>query len=132
MTYTPRKGETVIVFGETTHFARPFIRFKGINLKRKSTGDYLIQRTFGTSDDGISYREMGSRLAKPKSFSVHRLDLFPGADDVATRAEFKRRIAEWETENPARAGEWKADQEKMRAQTQEITRELSKLMRRFL
>jgi len=75
---------------------------------------------------------MGSRLAKPKSLSVHRLDLFPGADDVATRVELKRRIAEWEAADPARAAAWKADQEKMRAQTQEITRELSKLMRRFL
>lgn len=130
MTYKPRKGEAVIVFGETTHYQRPMICFKGVVVRRKPSGDYRVRLTHATHDGGVSYRERPP-LAKARERDVHRLDVYPG-DDVAALADLKRRVADWEAEDPDRLAAWKANEERMRRESQALTRELSKLMRRFL
>ena len=130
MTYQPHKGDAVIVFGETTHYERPMICFKGVVARRKPSGDYRVRLTHMTHDGGLSYRER-PQSASARERDVHRLDVYP-ADDVAALADLKRRIATWEEADPDRAAAWKIDQERMRKHSQELTRELSKLMRRFL
>ena len=126
--HKPHKNETVVAFGNLSTSDRPFIRFKGVNVKRIHPTCYRIKRTHVTQSDGLSFIACNRLSVSPLTVAFHPADLFPGDDDAATRTELQRRIAEWESADPKRAAAWRAAQERQRAAARQITRELNKML----
>jgi hypothetical protein len=119
-----RKGDEVVVFAESQQFGRPYIRLRGVIIKKIHPAEFKVMRThtmLGDHWQEVVRKHDHDRL----KVLAHPTDMAPLA---SWETELKDRQRSWETANPEMAAAWKLEEARRERQSREIRRTLNRLI----